>query len=436
MTHLREGLGSAGWAVGDRAIDDRDDGRPSRDLRWELTVFISYILYIESPTMAKVQWPLVAVVVCCIALVDSFSLQRITATSKNDGPERLGPKEKLRWITCSSTNELSSAVSRFVRPGDAVAELGSQLRDVSTTICESLEGTGSAVLVDVARKFPKNIKVEEDQRTRAMRRPGDEVYFYPGVASFVEIQELDRWRSAFSESETDSFDVFILDVNAIVGNDLEWTSLSIAREFSAIYASCRVVLVKSVTLNQWASKLVHGQRWVDNQGVNKGSRARHIIATVGVTDYRKTIPFTVQAGDSVLEVGCHLGTSTALLNQAAGQDQGDAGYCIGVDVGPKIIQGAKERHPGVYFSLGDAWKTAGLLRIQQDFNACHEQESKRLGFDVIYVDVGGLSGSDGLLEAISLLSSLENALEPQYIVIKSLCMRRLASTLVPYRRAR
>jgi hypothetical protein len=379
----------------------------------------------------RIQWLLISVGLRCIVFVDSFSVQRIPATANDGPPERLASNDKLRWITCSSTNELESAVSHFVRPGDAVAELGSQLRDVSTTICESLEGTGSAVLVDVARKFPKNDN--EGQRTRAMRRPEDEIGFYPDVATFMEIPELDCWRSAFQESKTDSFDVLVLDVNAIVGNDLEWTSLSIVREFSAIYGNCRVVLIKSLNLNQWATRLVHGQRWIDNQGVKENSRGPKIIATVGVQEYRKTIPFSVKAGDSVLEVGCHLGTSSVLLHEAAAQ--GDAGYCIGVDVGPKIIQGAKERYPGVYFSVGDAWKTAALLRVQQDFNACHDPESNRLGFDVIYVDVGGLSGSDGLLESLSLLSSLMNALEPQYIVIKSLCMRRLASTLVPYWRA-
>jgi hypothetical protein len=382
----------------------------------------------------RIQWLLVSVGLCYITLVDSFSSPRIPATANNDGgpSERVASNDKLRWITCSSTNELESAVSHFVRPGDAVAELGSQLRDVSTTICETLEGTGSAVLVDVARKFPKTTD-KGLERTRAMRRPDDEIDFYPGVATFMEIPELDRWRSAFQESKTDSFDVLVLDVNAIVGNDLEWTSLSIVREFTAIYGNCRVVLIKSLNLNQWATRLVHGQRWIDNQGVKENSRGPKIIPTVGVLEYRKTIPFTVKAGDSVLEVGCHLGTSSVLLHEAAAQ--GDAGYCIGVDVGPKIIQGAKERFPGVYFSVGDAWKTAALLRVQQEFHASHETESNRLGFDVIYVDVGGLSGSDGLLESLSLLSSLMNALEPKYIVIKSVCMRRLASTLVPYWRA-
>jgi hypothetical protein len=417
------------WTM--KTIDE--DGRTSRDHRRSVRENLDRV---KAGRAMKIQWLLVFVAFHFAVFVDSFSVQKNPATTNGGPPERLASKEKLRWITCSSTNELEAAVSQFVRPGDAVAELGSQLRDVSTTICETLDGKGSAVLVDVARKFPKNTNAaNEGPRTRAMRRPDDEIGFYPGVATFMEIPELDGWRSAFQESKTDSFDVLVLDVNAIVGNDLEWTSLSIVREFTAMYANCRVVLIKSLNLNQWATRLVHGQRWIDNQSVYDKSRGPHIIATVGVQEYRKTIPFTVKAGDSVLEVGCHLGTSSVLLQEAASA-QGDAGYCIGVDVGPKIIQGAMERYPSVYFSVGDAWKTAALLRVQQEFHASHEQKSNRLGFDVIYVDVGGLSGSDGLLESLSLLSSLMNALEPQYIVIKSLCMRRLASTLIPYWRAK
>jgi SAM-dependent methyltransferase len=150
---------------------------------------------------------------------------------------------------------------------------------------------------------------------------------------------------------------------------------------------------------------------------------------VGVQEYRKTIPYTVRPDDAVLEVGCHFGTSTALI-------QNQAQYCIGVDVGSKIIREAHKRHPGIYFRVGDAWKTAELLRIQQDY---YQQESqttaataRKIGFDVVYVDVGGLSGCDGLLEAIALVNSIRYALEPRCIVIKSLCMQRLSSRLVPF----
>ena len=49
--------------------------------------------------------------------------------------------------------------------------------------------------------------------------------------------------------------------------------------------------------------------------------------------------------------------------------------------------------------------------------------------DVVYVDVGGLSGDDGILEALALLAGLGTAIEPRAIVIKSACTRKLASQL-------
>jgi len=359
-------------------------------------------------------------------------------------------RSKDRWITCSSTKELAQLARQFVRPGHRVAELCSQLREVSTAVCESLEqgsinnnndgggGRSRAVLVDVDRKFPQTV---EDGRTLAMRLPGDEANFFPAVATYVEIPRLDDWRRAFlnatSSCSAPGFDVLVLDINAVVGNDLGWTSLAIAREFTALFESCETVLMKSVSLNQFSTRLIHGQRWIARNGVPRGRLTPpRIVATVGVQEYRATIPHTIRPGDAVLELGCHLGTTTALLyescSDAANGKDTSATHCIGVDVGSKIIRGAKERHPGVYFAVGDAWKVADLLRIQQEFIESTGRESqRRIGFDVVYVDVGGISGSDGLLEAVTLLSALANGLEPRCIVIKSLCMRRLSSTLIP-----
>ncbi|CAB9527543.1 expressed unknown protein [Seminavis robusta] len=389
------------------------------------------------------------------------------STTKSDNPSSQedrtssssSVKEKQQWITCSSTKELAHAVRNLVQPGDCVAELGSQLREVSTAICEATQG--NAMLVDTTRKFPKN--TERKDRTRAMRMEGDETDFFPGIARFQEIQRLEDWRHAFffsvgDQSLVSSYDVFVVDVNSIVGNDLEWTTLSIIREFVALNDNnnpCRLVLIKSLSLNQWASRIIHGRKWC--QGASyyfnnnrttisttaKKSEQRapcYVVATVGVPEYRDTIPFTVQAGDAVLEIGCHLGTSTAMIHQAAAISRDDTdtgthkGYCIGVDIGNKIVQGAQRRHANIYFAVGDAWRTAELLRIQKDFlqQETDDDVNQRIGFDVVYVDVGGLSGPDGLMEALSLISALENALEPRCIVIKSLCVRRLSSTLVPY----
>lgn len=468
---------------------------------------------------------------------------------------------KSKWITCSSSNELAQAISDMVLPDDYVAELGSQLRDVSTTICKSLDKNrgGRATLVDIVRKFPKSIETRVP-RTKAMRRPNDKTDFAfleqkncndsensNDVATFHEIDSLSEWRKAFFFSNDSNcfgttsqrnYDVLVLDVSSIVGNDLEWTSLSIIQEFVALNQNyCKLVIVKSMTLNSYATNLMHGQEWnskisamrttissstaaeekeeqdEDKTASKENDKSRYrddkhnrrhshqniipnIIATVGVKEYRSTIPYSVCPGDAVLEVGCHLGTSTKLLHDyctsspslilnttAAANESKQSknkdllekkesklkkGYCIGVDVGTKIIKGAQQRHRDVHFAVGNAYHTANLLRIQQNYhdyttakvdndaNSGHDDDNgytsdsfnldmrcsgsgggdinkgRKIGFDVIYIDVGGLSSGDGLFESLALISSYIYAFEPRSIVIKSLCMKRLSSTLVPY----
>ena len=325
-----------------------------------------------------------------------------------------------QWITCSSTNELSDAVSNMIRPDDIVAEIGSSLREVSTGICQSLGTNGKAVLLDVERKSPKN--TSNLDRVKAMRYPGEEKSFFVDTATFIELEKLEQWRTVLRE-QSDSYSVLVLDLSNMCGNDLELSALAILKEFDALWPSYRLAIIKSLSLNQWAARLVHAQKFIEQKGRHDDIPPPHVVGTVGVHEYRNTIPHSVRSGDAVLEIGCHLGTSTILLDKQASPK----GYAIGVDIGPRIITGAKERYPEVVFAVGDAWKTAELLRIQTQHPKCD-----RTGFDAVYVDVGGLSGGDGLLEAMSLLSALINALEPRCIVIKSLCIRRLCSRLTPY----
>lgn len=318
------------------------------------------------------------------------------------------------------------ACATLIRPNDVVAEIGSQLREVSTSICENLQnGTGRAILIDIERKPPKN--TTDLDRIKAMRYPGEEESFFTEVSEFEEIESLEQWRRVLLQA-SDTYDVLVLDLNNIVGNDLDLSAFAILKEFDAVFPTYRVVIVKSLSLNQWAARLVHAQSWVDNVGQHDDIPPPHIVGTVGVREYRNTIPCTVRPGDAVLEVGCHLGTSTILLEEGARAT--GHGYALGVDVSSNIIEGAKARYPDVTFAVGNAWKTAVLLRIQREH--CEDKTPTRIGFDVCYIDVGGLSGSDGLLEALSLLSAIMNALEPRSIVIKSLCIRRLCSRLVPF----
>ncbi len=323
-------------------------------------------------------------------------------------------------VTCGTTDELVEAIEEYVQHYHVVAEIGSQLREVSTRLCQLCQ---QATLVDVQRKFPK----ARDHRTEAMRLPHDS--FFPEKSTFHEIAQLSDWPQTVFPNRNNSYDVLVLDVNAIVGNDLEWTSLQIIQQFhswNAWHPTTKdlIVLVKSSALNQWANRIHHPHYWKDHQMelTNILNSAPCIVATVGVQEYRSTIPGTVRPNDFVLEVGCHCGTTTALLHK-------HAAHCMGVDVGNKIIAQAQQRYPYIDFRVGNAWKTGQLLRFLQDYKATTKNKTIQ-GFDVIYVDVGGLSGSDGLLEAIQLVSSLGYALEPRCIVIKSLCMQRLSTKLM------
>jgi len=172
-----------------------------------------------------------------------------------------------------------------------------------------------------------------------------------------------------------------------------------------------------------------------------------------------------EEGENDIDETGNDGRNTAAATAAAsklGLLSGEGGEgCLGVDVGSSIVASAKKKYPHLSFEVGDGFKTGALARMRYKYfgsgidydnsdnnnnNTSHhgstnEDNSTTSGgavtnrnptYDVVYVDIGGLSGSEGLLEAVSLLTGLDNALEPRCIVIKSLCVRRLASCLVPF----
>ena len=348
-------------------------------------------------------------------------------------------KNKSQWIACTSTTEVTRAIERYVHNGDVVAELGSQLRESSKALCEAIGPSGKAILVDVERKFPNEKKGQK--RTLAMRREGDDSDFYTDRATFVQIQTFEFWRDAlFFRNDRQKYNVLIVDISTVAGNDLELTCISLVREFlalnhgsGAVDNPCRAVIVKSGSLHNLARRLHHAQRIIS--GTDSIDCSRHstsIIGAVGVKQYRETIPFVVKVGDVCVEVGCHLGTTTTRIDEAArGRERG---CCIGVDVGSHIIKSARKKHPNLSFHVGDGFKTGALTRLKETDPAAENDDNDELErvFDIVYVDIGGLSGSEGLLEAVSLLTSIGNSLNPRCIVIKSLCIRRLASCLVAF----
>ena len=325
-------------------------------------------------------------------------------------------------ITCKTNTEVRRAIDVYINPNDRILELGSQLSDTSTYLCQAITDNGTAVLVDVKRK-----------ETTSGRSKGRDVSILQSFANRIEYHELEQFEQWKELIKQQKFNVLVLDVGSTIGNDLHMSALVICNEFIS-YQQPRVVIVKSKILSSLAKRIIHSQRLLDGttclpKNLNR-STCPILIPCVGVNDYRQTIPTVVKKEDSVLEVGCHYGTTTELLHDAAVIK--NKGFCCGVDIGEKIIHNAKSRYPNMTFEVLDAWNTLDLLKLKM--NNCATDSS--LGYDVVYADIGGLSGSNGLLESLALLDSLGNALQPRVIVIKSLCMKRLASQLIPISRVK
>ena len=410
-------------------------------------------------------------------------------------------------IACSSTIELERAISFYLKPNDVVLELGSQLNDVSSLICDKIGVTvdenndhaheigqkghqnenknytsnGRAILVDIKRKDatsgrckPRDIDVFLQRKNH-----NDQVQFH-------ELEQFDRWRDVMklgldqmhsmdtdtednttattkssSDSSLISYDVIILDIGTMIGNDLHLSALSITNEIIAQQqrqnSNLRTIIIKSKLLSNLARRIIHSQRLFDGSVIlpkpedMPRSTTPYIIASVGVNEYRRTIPFMVKPGDEIIEVGCHFGQTTVLLHEAAtscdhhNNDSNEglsssSGFCIGVDIGPKIIKHANTNYPHVPFVVGNAWNILQLLKIRynRDIIDIHDSNQTKIttataptkfGYDLVYADIGGLSGADGLMESLSLLEAIGHGMEPRGIIIKSLCINRLASQL-------
>ena len=351
-------------------------------------------------------------------------------------------------IACKSTSEVQRAIDIYVKPNDVVLELGAQLSDTSAHLCRAVGAGGRAVLVDVKRKVATSgrsigrdasLFVETDNH-HPESITTDNTESFVDRTEYHELEQFDQWRElVITEGSTRQYDVVILDVSSTIGNDLHLTAMSLANEFIASQIKCRAIIMKSKLLSQFSKRIIHSQRLLDgtdrlpSKDELDRCSAPVIIPCVGVNDYRMTIPYAVEPGDEVIEVGCHFGSTTSLLHDAAvakEKENGRSGFVAGVDIGHKIIQSAKRRYPDITFEVVDACNTLDLLRVKQRHRGGLYSFSS-LGYDIVYADIGGLSGAHGLLESMALLDALGRALEPRCIVIKSLCMKRLASQLVP-----
>jgi len=126
-----------------------------------------------------------------------------------------------------------------------------------------------------------------------------------------------------------------------------------------------------------------------------------IIVTRGVKEHRSTIPYCVSGEDTVLEIGCAWGTTSALLHRSAKQ-------LVAIDKG-ESLPAARQKHPHIRFEQIDGFDVSRVLKLG-------------FRFDKVYIDI---SGCRRITDVLKMVSMYESAFAPEIIVVKSTALKRL-----------
>ena len=324
------------------------------------------------------------------------------------------------------------AANALALADDIVLEIGCQLNGVTKALSAKVQ---RVVGIDIDRKPPTSQRKE--LRQDFYRRPDSAI-------KGVDLHVMDVWDlHALHEIVGRSGDIrmVFVDGNAVLGNDLPFEVLALLRAVSRTCPTLRAIVVKSraLALLQHQLRPAPSSRPllapVSRAGVSGSGAAGEVlglpivIAADLVNDYRNAAMGCLkllQAGECALEIGSHMGASTAKIH-AALAPQG--GYCVGVDNSHVIIQKAREVNPEVPFTVADAWDVGSLRTAMR--SAVEEHGGRVREPALLMIDVGGLSGANGTLDALALIRMLSACFQASLraVVIKSACMRNLARAL-------
>lgn len=122
-----------------------------------------------------------------------------------------------------------------------------------------------------------------------------------------------------------------------------------------------------------------------------------IKLSYGIKNYRKDLADLVKPGDTVIELGCHLGGTTRLMNKDA--------HVIAIDNSPEAI-GEMSGIENVLFIPGD-------VRMHEIIRKVYEIEQK---CDVLAIDLGGGYHPDTVFKVFYIWSS---TFKPTHTVIRN-----------------
>lgn len=135
-----------------------------------------------------------------------------------------------------------------------------------------------------------------------------------------------------------------------------------------------------------------------------------LIGTRGVQEYRASIEKYVQPQDLVLEVGCEWGTTSELI-------YGRCQSLLATDISLKCVERARSMRPQIRFETLDVYDLKRAMGFGIDFN-------------MMYIDVSGLSGYRSLLDVIALLDMYSSAFPMEAVVVKSGALKNFAKRCI------
>ena len=330
--------------------------------------------------------------------------------------------------------EAAIAEMAIDRQSTVVLEIGCQLNSVTQHLAERAH---AVVGIDINRKAPNSQRATPSQSAFYLRP--DTPLPARTTLHIIDVWNLNALAGIVDGSRAvtggKQIGVAFIDATIVLGNDLPIEALSLARTIGRLCPHLQCLVVKSRALCSLQQHLrpapcpsrpLRRPSAASSQSFATAAHGSvHIVAADLVHDYRTAaldcVEHLLQPGESALEIGAHVGASTVIIHDALRSAGG--GSCLGVDVSDAIIRRAKALNPHVPFDVADAWDVGSLLRAleNQSVNAPA----------LLLVDVGGLSGANGTLDALTLIRVLCAVFHRtlRALVIKSSCMRTLARQL-------
>jgi SAM-dependent methyltransferase len=347
-------------------------------------------------------------------------------------------------VCVPNQQEYTKTIKYFVNEDDVVLELGCQRGETTQTL---LQTANRVVGIDISRK--------EDGSEESVENSDNLKFLRTSV-----------WNSKIQQE--DQFSIIYVDLTVVTGNDLVFDGIALIQQLMNVFkSSLRFVVVKSKRLREHACCWRNADSVIkdlDPWTVDKRDKSRiKVLGAVGVQQYRNAIEKVVQEGDHALEIGAHFGCTTKLLHDRVGP----TGSAVGVDIGKKALVRAAGKFPDVRFMEASAWDTHALVSKQASPSASsncltafpfHLYLCIHAGEDLCFVQChihrhwwyvkcrlnstlecpitlnvcAGVSGYDGLLEGIALITQLINVYRPSLktIVVKSRAMRDHANVFI------